>query len=225
MKRFLIISLVALGSVASLCAGTVSYQVVVDSSSIAPSTPGFLEFQFNQANAATSGAALAYVSDFTSAGFTFDDSSDASLGGATGSLSAPPLVFDNTVGGTNLYDEGVSSFGSSFSFVLTLDGDALSTPETDGSQFFVYLLGTDYSTLLGTDAGGVGGVTINGDTTTTPNAVDGISVVSLYTPISSNPSSNPSSSPSSATPEPSTIMLLALSGAMLICLRRSHLKV
>ena len=53
----------------------------MDSSSIAPSTPGFLEFQFNQANAATSGAALAWCLDFTSAGFTFDDSQDASLGG------------------------------------------------------------------------------------------------------------------------------------------------
>ena len=108
----------------------------------------------------------------------------------------------------------MSSFGS-FSFVLTLDGDALSTPETDGSQFFVYLPGTDYSTLLGTDAGGVGGVTINGDTSTTPNALDGISVVGLYTPpLSSNRSSNPSSNPSSATPEPSTFALLALGGAI-----------
>ena len=200
MKRILPILLGFISFAAILAAGPISYTVTVDSSSIGSSPAGFIEFQFNQANANTSLAATATVSDFTSAGFTFNNTTNSSLGGVTGSLSAPPLVFDNTVGGTNLHDQGVSTFGSSFSFTLTLDGAALGTPATDGSQFFVYLLGTDYSNLIG-PAGGVAGVTINGDTTLTTNAVEGISSVS-------------------ETPEPSTVAMFGLGIAMLAIRRR-----
>ena len=203
MKRFLI-SLLALGSIASLGATTLSYTVTVDSSSIGTSTPGFIEFQFNQANASTSPAATASVSDFTSTGFTFDDTTNASLGGVSGSLSTLPLAFDNTVGGTNLYDQGVSRFGATFSFILTLSGAALDNTATDGSEFFVYLLGVspDYSPLVGTD-GTAATVTINGDTTITLGAVTDLSTITV----------------AAATPEPSSVLLFGLGVGMLVAVR------
>ncbi len=209
MKRILI-PLLALASMTTLAAAPVSYRVSVDTSSIGTSTPGYIEFQFNQANASTSLPATANVTDFNSNGFTFDDALDAVLGGATGSLSAPPLVFDNTVGGTNLFDEGVTTFGTGFSFVVTLEGAALGTSATDGSQFFVFLLARDYSSLAGgTD--GVGGLTLNGDTTITTNAMAGLSTVTTYT------------APSSETPETSALVLFGIGAAALVARRSSCL--
>ncbi len=207
--KTILLPLLALGSMATLTAAPVSYLVTVDTSSIGTSTLGYIEFQFNQANASTSLAATANVTDFNSSGFTFDDSLDAVLGGVTGSLSAPPLAFDNTVGGTNLFDEGVTTFGTGFSFVVTLDGAALGTTSTDGSQFFVFLLARNYSSLAGATDTGVGGVTINGDTTITPNPVTGLSTVTTYTaPVGG------------AAPEPSAFVLFGMGGAMLGMWRR-----
>ncbi len=200
MKRILF-SLLALGSVVALSAAPVSYIVTVDTSSIAASTPGFIEFQFNRADALTSLAALAYVDNFTSTGFTFDSTSDAILGGVTGSPSSPPLVFDNTVGGANIFDRGVSSFGGGFRFVLTLDGAALSTAANDGSEFFVFVLASDYNPLLGSGStGAVASVAINGDMTITTNPVDALSTIG---PV----------------PEPSTLILCGLAGIGLISRR------
>lgn len=204
MKRILPLLFGLVCFTAHLNAAAISYHISVDTSSIPNSTAGFIEFQFNQANASTSLAATATVSGFTSTGFTFDSLSDATLGGVTGSLSSLPIVFDNTIGGSNLYDGGVSNFGSNFSFILTLDGAALDTTATDGSQFFVYLLGTDYGILAGPPAG-VAGLTINGDTTITTNAVTNLSTVEAYTAPS--------------VPEPSAFLLLGTGLVALVSLR------
>ena len=209
--KSLLISFLALGSLASLSASSFSYQVTVDTSSIGGLTPGFLEFQFNQADSLYSLAATATVSDFTSTGFTFDDTQDSTLGGATGSLSSPPLVLDNTVGATNLFDEYVSKFGSSFSFVVTLAGPALTNTAADGSGFYTFLWSTDYSTnLIGSaTTGAVAEVDINGDKTTATTPLAGISTITSYT------------APMTATPEPSALSLLGL-GAAILLFRRTR---
>ena len=208
MKRILL-SLLALGSIASLTAAPISYTVTLDSSAISGSTAGYIEFQFNQANASTSQAATASVSNFTSTGFMFDDLSNYSLGAVSGSLSAPPLAFDNTGGGTNLFDQGVSHFGSGFSFTLTLDGDALSNTVNDGSEFFVYLLDSGFNNLAGPDGTVVASVVINGNTTVSLNPVNGFSTI---TPASSD------------APEPSAISLFGIGGAMVLSLRFLRLR-
>ena len=210
MKRFLI-SLLALGSLAALNAQIFSYQVTVDTSSIGSSTPGYIEFQFNQANASTSQAATASLDDFISSpDVTFDNTTDFSLGGVAGSLFSLPLEFDNTVGGTNLYDQGVSVFGTSFQFTVTLEGAALSTPATDGSEFFVYVLDSGYNNLLGPVDSGAADLIINGDTSITPVTVTSISTI---TPVA-------------VTPEPSTLSMLGIGGAAIvaICRRRRNLR-
>lgn len=207
MKRFLPLVCGLMFIVSAANAAAVTYQFTVNTSSIPGGTPGFIEFQFNQANGLTSQAATASLSGFTSTGFTFNSLSDFSLGGVTGSLSALPIVFDNTVGAANLHDAGVSQFGTGFSFLLTLDGAALSTPSTDGSQFFVYLLGAEYNNLIGPE-GGIAGLTINGDTSITTNAVNGLSTVQLYTPPAPE-----------SVPEPGAFLLLGTGVAALFSRR------
>lgn len=200
MKRILF-SLLALGAFSALSAAPVSYLVTVDSSSIAPATAGFIEFQFNQANAMTSLAAMAYVDNFTSVGFTFDNGANAAMGGVTGSLQAPPLVFDNTGGGSNLFDQAVTEFGTVFSFILTLDGPALNSVADDGSEFFVYLLASDYSVLIGpTNGAGIASVAINGDSSLTEYALGGFSTIT-------------------AVPEPATLWTVGLGGLVLLVRR------
>jgi len=204
MKRFLI-SLLALGSLAALNAQIFSYQVTVDTSSIGSSTPGYIEFQFNQANASTSQAATASLDDFISSpDFTFDNTTDFSLGGVAGSLFSLPLEFDNTVGGTNLYDQGVSVFGSTVQFTVTLEGAALSTPATDGSEFFVYVLDSGYNNLLGPADSGAADLIINGDTSITPVTVTNVSTI---TPVT-------------VTPEPSALSMLGIGGVAMVAIRR-----
>jgi len=203
--RRLIISLLALGCFAALDAQIFSYQVTVDTSSIGTSTPGYLEFQFNQANASTSQAATAYLDDFlASPDFTFDNTTDFSLGGVAGSLFSLPLEFDNTVGGTNLYDQGVSVFGSTVQFTVTLEGAALSTPATDGSEFFVYVLDSGYNNLLGPVDSGAADLIINGDTSITPVTVTNVSTI---TPVT-------------VTPEPSALSMLGIGGVAMVAIRR-----
>ncbi|NDJ11746.1 MAG: PEP-CTERM sorting domain-containing protein [Acidobacteriia bacterium] len=200
MKR-IVFSLLVLGAFASLSAAPLSYLVTVDSSSIAPGTPGFIEFQFNQANAGTSLAAMAYVDNFVSTGFTFDNGSNAFLGGVTGSLSSPPLIFDNTGGGSNYFDQGVSEFGSAFSFVVTFDGAALDTVANDGSEFFVYLYSTQFEFLAGPGRGGaVASIALNGDTTVSTGPVEGFSTIS-------------------AVPEPATFVLFGFAGVLMVARR------
>jgi len=152
-----------LASAAALNADTIGFHVNVDTSSIA-SAIGFIEIQFNQVNAGTSLPATATVSNFTSAGFTFDNSSNFSLGGVSGSFSSPPLVIHNDVGATNLFDQGVAAFGSSFGFSVLMSGPAIGGTSVDGSSLFLFLLGTDFSPLIGSlDNGEVANIQINGN--------------------------------------------------------------
>lgn len=169
MKRVLLLSLL-FGSLAALNAASITYHVTVDSSGIPAATAGFVEFQFNQANALTSLSATASITNFSSNGFTFDNVATNFQGGVTGSLAAPPLVFDNTGGGANVFDQGVAVFGSGFVFDVTFSGAALTSPSTDGSEFFVLLLDTSYNPLVNPQLGGEAAtILLNGDTTITPN--------------------------------------------------------
>ena len=189
-----------LGLAAVLPAASITLHVSVDSSGIG-TVPGYIEFQFNQAPSGDSLPATANIANFTSSGFTFDNLSNFSLGGVSGSLSSPPLVFDNTVGAANLFDQGVAIFGNSFSFDVTLAGSALNTTANDGSAFFVLLLDTNFNPLTAND-GQVASIVINGDTS-----------------VTNNPTSLSTITAASSVPEPATFAM-TLAGAMLLGLAR-----
>ena len=108
------------------------------------------------------------------------------------------------MGGTNLYDQGVSVFGSTVQFTVTLEGAALSTPATDGSEFFVYVLDSGYNNLLGPVDSGAADLIINGDTSITPVTVTNVSTI---TPVT-------------VTPEPSALSMLGIGGVAMVAIRR-----
>jgi hypothetical protein len=125
-----IAALLCFASVAS--AGTITYEVTVDTSSIA-GTAGSLDFNFNPGPLVTQAASL-QILNFAGNG---------TLGGApslTGDVSGGPLpttvTFDNGTG-FNDYFQGFT-FGSTISFDVILYGPALSSPDgtsTSGSAF------------------------------------------------------------------------------------------
>ena len=141
MNRPTLLSLMAV----TLAAGTaqasfVSYAVFVDTTGISAG-PGYIELQFNQNNATTSGVGAASISQFLSTGYTLGGAAPPSAG-VTGSFAAPPVVIPNDQGFANYYDEIVTTWGQSFSFLLTLD-----TAATD-SRFFVFLLDSGFNPIV-----------------------------------------------------------------------------
>jgi hypothetical protein len=187
----------------TLAAGTaqatfVSYAVFVDTTGISAG-PGYIELQFNQTNTATSGVGAASISQFLSTGYTLGGAAPPSAG-VTGSFAAPPVVIPNDQGAVNYYDEIVTTWGQSFSFLLTLD-----TAATD-SGFFVYLLDSGFNPIVSPLSQG---------------EVAHVFLDSSGVPTSQGSSFAGGSATVSAVPEPASGWLLAASlGALLPTFRR-----
>jgi hypothetical protein len=187
----------------TLAAGTahasiVSYAVFVDTTGISAG-PGYIELQFDQANSATSGVGAASISQFLSTGYTLGGAAPPSAG-VTGSFAAPPVVIPNDQGTSNYYDEIVTTWGQSFSFLVNLD-----TAATD-SGFFVFLLDSGFNPIVGPlDFGEVANVTLDSNGVPTSQS-------SIF------PGGSATVSPA---PEPATGWLLAAGlGTLLLAFRR-----
>jgi hypothetical protein len=155
-----------------------TYFITVNTSSVSGSS-GFLDFQFNPGNSTTQ-AATATVSNFT--GGTLG-ATTPNAGVVSGTLPGA-VTFTNSAA-LNEYFQGFT-YGASFSFVLTLSGAALDTPNgtsTAGSTFGLGLYDSAQNPIL-TDQGGTTGfaatvdINLNGTTTATAFPV-GESVVSF----------------------------------------------
>ncbi|HEV2444680.1 MAG TPA: NF038129 family PEP-CTERM protein [Candidatus Sulfopaludibacter sp.] len=151
-------------------ADVVAYQFHVDTSGIATLAPlgGWLDFQFNQANAFGSLPAVATLSVSQSTGYTFGAEWESP--GVTGTFPGP-IAIPNDQGAANEYSLEVTSWGSSFDFGVSLDGPAAGTPAPYGSAFFVYLLYPDLSQIVSPlpTTGEILNVTIDTAGATTPN--------------------------------------------------------
>ena len=193
-RRFLIHSLMACGIAAGLAgqlgAGTVSYQIDINTAGFAANTAGFVDFQFNQATI-LSLSGLATIDSLSHVGYMFDDGATVSSAGVTGTRFALPISIPNDAGGTNYYAQGVSVFGSTLSVVVTLSGAVIGGPAQDPSQFFVFLEDTAGAQLFGAEVASIL-VNNNGTTTTAGSTFTGGSATV---------------SPVSAVPEPSTFLL------------------
>lgn len=168
MIRRFFLNLVCLAVTATAgFSATINYSVTVDTSGLIGQS-GFLDFSFNQANAATSLAATATISNFQQTGFTFGGNDQTS--GVSGTLNALPVVIPNDQNAANFYTQTVVNFGTAFSFDLLLSGPAIGGNAQDGSAFRVTLFNGDFSFKVSPlPDGEVANVIINGDGTTTPN--------------------------------------------------------
>jgi hypothetical protein len=184
-RRALLFSVAALFAAASASAGTISYSITVNTTGLAGSGPGFIEFQFNQANSLTSLTATASISLFASSGYTFNAGGSGGSTGVTGSLAAPPIVIPNDAGAANFYDIAVTTFGTSFSFLVTLTGDAIGGSAADGSGFFVFLFDSNFAPIVGPlGSGEIANVIVNpnGSTTATGSTFTGGSALASEIP-------------------------------------------
>ena len=184
----------------------VQYQITVNTASVVTTT-GFLDFQFNPGNS-SSQSATAVLSNFS--GGTINGAPSIT-GNVTGTLSTTVTMVNSTA----LQELFQSfTFGNSFTFLLSLSGPALDTPNgtsTAGSTFGLGLYDSAQNPIL-TNQGATTGfngqvqVNLNGSTTTTafPNGA-GPSVVSFVQVV---------------VPEPGAMGLVGLGLAALLGMRR-----
>jgi hypothetical protein len=200
-----------LTQVGSARAGFV-YQVTVNTSSLQGSG-GYLDFQLNPADS-TAKAATATIQSYLQTGGGALAPTSVNTGDAFGTLPAT-LTLDNGTAFNDIF-QGVT-FGSQFSFQLTLSGDAFDHPGgTKGSSFALSLYSSDGITpLLTTDPNG-SVLTIN----VNPNGTTQV----LTFPQDSSSGSPPAAgaNPVNAVPAPpSLLLLLCASPAGLVAWLRS----
>jgi hypothetical protein len=183
------------GTAAPARATSLTYQVEVNTASLS-GTAGNLDFQLNPGGIGAS-AVTAVVSNFQTDGTL---SSIIFSGDATGSLPSPGLTLDNGTGFNDAFQ--AIKFGSSVSFDVTLSGPGLNPSSSGvGSSFAMSLYDTNNNPLLTTDT--------NGSVVTAQLSPDGtVQVENFPSALNSAPAAE--ANLVSATPEPSSVILLAL---------------
>jgi hypothetical protein len=201
-----LVAALVLLSAGSATASSVQYLVTVNTSPV-NTTSGFLDFQFNPGDA-SSQSATAQIMNFNSGGGTLV----FNLGSPQASLSVSGTLPDTVtlVNATAVNDYFQEfTYGDFFSFVLSLTGPALDSPDgtaTAGTTFGILLLDGQNSILTNNSAGVSGQVLVNLDGSTTPQsfptATGGPSVVTFQ-----------------ELPEPGTMFLLGIGSLALTVLR------
>ena len=190
----------------SVHAGAV-YQVTVNTVAPVATTTGFLDFQFNP-GMASSQMATAVLSNFS--GGTINGA--PSIAGNVSGTLPTTVTMINSTGLQELFQS--FTFGNSFTFLLSLSGPALDTPNgtsTAGSTFGLGLYDAAQNPILtnqGATTGFAGQVQINLNGSTTPTGFPngrGPTVVSFVQVV---------------VPEPGAMGLVGLGLAALMMMRR-----
>ncbi len=179
------------------------FNVSVDTSALSMQT-GNLDFQFNPGDASAA-AATASVTAFQTSGGTLEQPA-ALTGDATGSLPGTLTLMNDQI--YNDVFQGFT-FGTGFSFTVTLSGPATLGPGgTTGSAFAVSLYAADGVTpLLTTDpSGSVATIDLN------PN---GTSSVFTFAQSAIDSTAVAAVTPAAAVPEPPSFMIALLAAACL----------
>jgi len=193
-------------------AGLMTYQVSVNTAAISGQN-GNLDVQFNPGGRSAE-SATATVTNFQTVGGILA-SSVILTGDATGSLPGT-LTLDNGTAYNDVF-QGFT-YGNSFSFLLTLSGQALDSPGgTFGSSFALSLYdAAGVTPLLTTDP--------NGSVLTVNLNASGTTLAETFPQSPTNSTPVAVATPASAVPEPSTMVLLvsSLPVGLIVwhCLRR-----
>lgn len=189
----------------SVRAGSVTYVVNIDSTSIAGTT-GYLDFQFNPASSSSTAASAAVT------GFSTDATPLGSLGNignATGSLPGD-LAFDNGTPTNEVTEQ--YTFGNNFTFDVTLSGPAVGSTGPDSSTFFVTLFDGGFNPYSQGPGGAIGTIDINPDGSTTAMT---FAPVSMPGPTATITSMSP-------VPEPGSLALVAIGAGFVVAISRRH---
>jgi hypothetical protein len=148
------LTLALLASSLAIVAGTaragVTYSVTIDTSSLAPGTQGYLDFQFN-AGGSDAQSASAIAGNFQATGMSFGAAT--TYGAASGPAAFPngPITFANTFADNEAIQSVSFATGSNISFDVTLEGPAVDAPDglsTAGTSFTFGILDLSFNPLL-----------------------------------------------------------------------------
>lgn len=172
-----------------------AFLITVNTTSINP-TSGYLALDYSRQNAQSSVAA---ITGFTGASL---GAAVPPLGTVSGDLTTDDLLLTATNPGSN-YAIAANFNTNSFSFLLSIYGPAIDTPDNgvDGTTFSVQMFDPTFSNGLLTLDGNVGRINIAGDGTIT---TEGLGFTTFGDPV----------------PEPSTFLTMAAGVAVLAFISR-----
>ena len=201
-------------------AGSVCYLVTADTSGIS-GTPGFLEAQLSASMVLTSPTVTATISNFSSPGGTLGSVSYNN--GVTGSFSDPPATMNNTpTNGSPADLQQNFSYGSTFSFEVTLSGSEIgntSSGASTGTIFSFFLEDQNGNYLSNGPPFSGGGQAF--DIFVNPSGAGTGTLVDNYGPLNSN-GPTVTITPCAAVPEPSSMILMGLGLGAVVVIRRSR---
>ncbi len=204
IRMFILVLALVVGAAGAARAATISYNVTVNTSALA-GTQGFLDFQFLPGGLDAL-PAFAAVAMFASFDAVLAPTADRA-GDATGTLPGT-VTLGNSQGFNDLF-QGIT-FGSTFSFNLTLSGAALDPGGSalSGTAFSLLLFGADGMTPLVT-------ADPDGRIVSLQIGPNGAVAVSTFPQVNGPPVADVTA----AVPEPTTLLLVG-AGVVAIAARR-----
>ena len=195
-----LVLLVATGAGNSASAGFITYQVVVNTSTIS-GTDGSLEFQYNPAMTPAT-ISTAVVSPFTTVGGTISPTTEVN-GSVTGSLASLPMTLTANTPFNDILEN--FKFGTSLTFNVTLSTTALVA-----DRFSLTLWNGNISAVDSGTASPVYNIM--------PDDGSGAALTIDYNGVTASTIRNSAQVSVSAVPEPASITMLAIAGAcLLVC--------
>jgi hypothetical protein len=207
MKKYISVLVTSLLVVTAAGAQAATVAITVNTSSIAGTGNGVIDFVLNPGSGSTQ-TVDAEVISFLSDGSFSTPITQTNFGSVSGGPITSGPVYLTSGGGDNENQESTYKFGHTISFDVYFYGPAVTSPNgtaTSPTTFYLQLFdentGNPYTSLTSDPAGTVASITVNDDGSLATGAISGVSTVQII-------------------PEPATFWMLAGAMGLLVGARK-----